>query len=69
MPQAEIQRRQAALERERHKLSYAPGPGGFSELADAALSNLLRYGAGLTANVSDQQGTARAPPAAPPAAE
>lgn len=50
MPQAAVQRRQAALERERYKLSYVPGPDGFSQLADAALANMLRYGAGLAAN-------------------
>lgn len=48
MPHADIQRRQAALDRERHKLSYAPGPDGYSEVADAALANMLRWGASLS---------------------
>ena len=54
MPRAAIERRQAALERERHKLSYAPGPDGVSELADAALADMLRYGTGLAANGAAQ---------------
>lgn len=48
MPHADIERRQAALDRERHKLSYAPGPDGYSEVADAALASMLRWGASLS---------------------
>lgn len=47
MPQPEVERRQAALDRERYKFLYYPGPGGYSHLADIVLGNMLQYGAGL----------------------
>lgn len=50
MPRADVEQRQAALDRERHKLSYAPGPGGYSELADIVLADMLRHGASLATN-------------------
>ena len=45
LPQAEVERLQAGLERERPKFSYAPPPGGCgtSRLADIVLHNLLRH--------------------------
>ena len=68
MPWAEVQQRQAALDRERRKLSYAPGPGGYSELADAALANMLRYGASLATNEFERS-TGGMPHASPPTTE
>ncbi|KAI7836695.1 hypothetical protein COHA_009471 [Chlorella ohadii] len=48
MPGARIERLQAALDSERLKLFYGTGPGGYSQLADAALANMLRFGASLS---------------------
>jgi hypothetical protein len=45
MPREAVQRRQAALERERPKLYYGPAPGSrTSALADIVFTNLLDYG-------------------------
>lgn len=47
MPQAEVRKRQAALDHERFKFYYPPGPRGYSHLADIVLANMLQYGAAL----------------------
>jgi hypothetical protein len=45
MPQQAVERRQAALERERPKFFYGVAPGAASSaLADIVFTNLLQYG-------------------------